>query len=78
MFEELNLDIHSSPEAEEKVADAQTVIERIQPCIDLLKGNRRKVFELVDLENQSPGDVAETLGLTRNNVNKLASRARLE
>ena len=78
VYEELEPERYASPEEGEKSADAQTVISRIQPCIDLLKGNRLKVFEMVDLGQQSPGDVAETLGLSRNNVNKLASRARLD
>ena len=78
VFEELEPEKYASPEAEESSADAQTIINRIEPCIKLLKGNRLKVFEMIDLGQQSPGDVAEALGLSRNNVNKLASRARLD
>ena len=78
ILEELEPERHAAPELEEGNADAQTILKRIQPCIDLLKGNRLKVFTRVDLNRQSPGDVAEALGLSRNNVNKLASRARLD
>ena len=78
VLEELELDKHPSPEPKEKQADAVTIIERIQPCIEQLEGNRLKVFEMIDLDRQNPGDVAETLGLSRNNVNKIASRVRLE
>lgn len=73
---DLTMEIHAAPEKEAPLAESQTILERIQPCVDLLKGNRLKVFEMVDLRQMSPGDVAEEMGLTRNNVNKLASRAR--
>ena len=78
VLEELELNKHASPEPNEKLADKQTIILRIQPCIEELKGNRLKVFELVDLAQESPGDVANKLGLSRNNVNKIASRVRLQ
>ena len=78
VLEELEPERYAAPEIEERTADAQTILNRIQSCLDLLKGNRLKVFELIDLGQKSPGDVAEALGLTRNNVNKLASRARLD
>lgn len=76
ILEELELNKYASPEPNEKLADKQTIIHRIQPCIEELKGNRLKVFEMIDLDQQNPGDVAETLGLSRNNVNKIASRVR--
>ncbi len=78
VFEELEVDKYASPEKREKLADTRTIFERIKPCIEHLKGNRLNVFEMIDLEGQSPKDVAEKLGLSRNNVNKIASRVRLE
>lgn len=56
----------------------EILLARLQPCIDNLNGNRRAVFVMVDLEQRSPADVAKTLGISRNNVNKIATRARLD
>lgn len=77
---ELDLETVKHPVAIDdiKTVSVQTIAERIQPCIDQLKGNRLKVFQLVDLERRRPGEVAEELGLSRNNVSKLVSRARLD
>ncbi|MEM8861945.1 MAG: sigma-70 family RNA polymerase sigma factor [Chloroflexota bacterium] len=75
---DLEMEVHAAPEREGPLASAQTILDRIQPCIDILKGNRLTVFKMIDLKQMSPGDVAEELGLTRNNVNKLASRARFD
>ena len=57
-------------------ADRETIWQRLRHCVEHLKGNRLRVFAAIDLEGRPPADVAFDLGLTRNNVNQLAMRAR--
>ncbi|MEM7802153.1 MAG: RNA polymerase sigma factor, partial [Chloroflexota bacterium] len=57
-------------------ADAAVIWQRIKACVEALKGNRKVVFEAIDLEGRAPSDVATEIGRSRNNVNQLTSRAR--
>lgn len=56
--------------------DAKQIWLRLQPCVQRLSPQRRQVFEMIDLQGMRPAKVAQELGLTRNNVNQLAARAR--
>jgi RNA polymerase sigma factor (sigma-70 family) len=56
--------------------DPQRTWERLKPCVERLAPNRRRVFELIDLEGLSPAATAEKMDMKRNNVNQLAARAR--
>ncbi|MCO5198605.1 MAG: sigma-70 family RNA polymerase sigma factor [Anaerolineae bacterium] len=64
---------HSSPLHQ---IDATQIWARLQPCVKRLSPQRRRVFELVDLQGMRPAAAAQELDLTRNNVNQLAARAR--
>jgi RNA polymerase sigma factor (sigma-70 family) len=57
-------------------SDLTRIMARIQPCIDRLTPQRRRVFELVDLHGMTPAAAAVEIGIERNNVNQLAARAR--
>lgn len=63
------------PEPAARVSDAG-LRNRLQPCLDDLKGQEREVIELRYLQELMPQEVAERLGLQRNHVNVLAHRAR--
>lgn len=52
------------------------VQDRLRPCLERLDNRKREVIELRYLSQLSPTAVAERLGLSRNNVNTLAHRAR--
>lgn len=52
------------------------VWDRLNPCLEQLPPNRRKIFELIDLQGKRPDEVAEMMNMRRNNVNQLALRAR--
>ncbi len=75
---DLESEIHPAEDKPEKTVSNQTILERLQPCLELLKGNKKIIFHMLDIDLQNPGDVAEELGLSRNNVNQIASRARRE
>lgn len=75
---DLETEVHPADEKPEKTVSPQTILERLQPCLELLKGNKKIIFNLIDIDLHNPGDVAEELSLSRNNVNQIASRARRE
>ena len=75
---DLEIEVHAAEPTPEKKATPDTILDRIQPCLDLLKGNRLLIFNKIDIDLKNPGEVAEELGLSRNNVNQIASRARRE
>lgn len=56
--------------------DPDRVWQRLAPCLKRLSPNRRRVFELVDVEGLAPAEAAAQLDMKRNNVNQLAARAR--
>jgi RNA polymerase sigma factor (sigma-70 family) len=72
---ELSFDPPAAPDRYQHF-NSQRTWERLRPCVERLAPNRRRVFELIDLEGTSPADTAEIMGMKRNNVNQLAARAR--
>lgn len=69
--EELLGEGQSNPLIEKK-----EVLERIQPCIEKLPNNLKRVVELIYFQNHDPEQVANKMSIQRNYVNQLAHRAR--
>jgi RNA polymerase sigma factor (sigma-70 family) len=73
---ELNEEIVGEQDVPPPPANPKKVWALLQPCMDRLRSRERQVIELLYREGQSPGVVAERLGISRNNVNQIAYRAR--
>ncbi len=63
-------------EASQPHAAQDEIQKRMQPCIDKLPNNLKKVVEYLYFNNLDPEDVAEKMEIRRNYVNQLAHRAR--
>lgn len=67
---------HPSEEIADPIADAATIRARLQPCFDDLKERERQIITLLYMQNRTPETVAEELGISRQNTNVIAFRAR--
>lgn len=57
-------------------ADSDTVHQRLLPCLDRLESRERTIIHLLYYEELKPQIVAGHLGISRNNTNQIACRAR--
>jgi RNA polymerase sigma factor (sigma-70 family) len=67
---------HPSTKITDPVADANTILARLQPCLDELKEREREIITLLYMQDLTPETVAETLGISRQNTNVIAFRSR--
>jgi RNA polymerase sigma factor (sigma-70 family) len=75
---ELNEEIVGEQDVPSPPANPKKVRALLQQYLDQLAPRNRQVIELLYYKGQSPGLVAERLGISRNHVNVISHRVRVE